>query len=56
VRKFLAGKQITVLEHLPYSPDLASNDFFLFPKISKILNGRHFDDVDDIRINMKAAP
>jgi len=33
VRKFLATKQITVLEHPAYSPDLAPNDFFLFPTI-----------------------
>jgi hypothetical protein len=29
--KFLV-KQITVLEHPPYSPDLAPNDFFPVPK------------------------
>jgi len=28
VREFLATKQITVLEHPVYSPDLAPNDFF----------------------------
>jgi hypothetical protein len=28
VREFLASKQITVLEHPPYSPDLAPSDFF----------------------------
>jgi len=33
LREFLATKQITVLEHPAYSPDLASSDFFLFPKI-----------------------
>jgi hypothetical protein len=38
-------KQITVLEHPPYSPDLAPDDFFLFPKIKEILKGRHFDDI-----------
>jgi len=35
--KFLATKQITVLEHPAYSPDLAPSDFFLFPKIKEIL-------------------
>jgi hypothetical protein len=29
VRDFLVSKQITVLEHSPYSPDLALNDFFV---------------------------
>jgi len=37
VREFLVTKQITVLEHLVYSPDLASIYFFLFPKIKEIL-------------------
>ena len=53
--EFLATKQITVLEHPAYSLDLAPSDFFLFPKIKKILRGRHFDDTDDIRSNTSAA-
>jgi len=39
VREFLATKQITVLEHPDNSPDLAPNDFSLFPKIKEILKG-----------------
>jgi hypothetical protein len=55
VGEFLASKQITVLEHPPYSLDLAPSDSFLFPNIKKILKGRHFDDIDNIRNNMTAA-
>ena len=55
VREFSATKQITVLEHPVYSPDLAPRDFFLFPKIKEILKARHFDDNDDIRSNTTAA-
>jgi len=55
VREFLATKQLTVLEHPAYSPDLAPSDFFLFPKIEKILKGRYFDDIDNIRSNTTAA-
>jgi hypothetical protein len=51
VWEFLASKQITVLEHLPCSPDLAPRDFFLFPKTKEM----HFDDIDDIRNNTTAA-
>jgi hypothetical protein len=51
----LAGKQITVPEHPPPSPDLAHSDFFLFPKIKEILKGRHFYDIDTIRSNTKSA-
>jgi hypothetical protein len=57
VREFVATKQITLLEHPAYSPDLAPSNFFLFPKIKEILKGRHFDDtddIDDIRSNTKA--
>jgi len=52
VREILATKQITVLEHPAYSPDLAPSDFLLFSKLKEILKGRHFDD---IRYNTKAA-
>jgi hypothetical protein len=48
----LSSKQITVLEHPPYSPNLAPSDIFLFPKIKEILKGRH---IDDIRSNTTAA-
>ena len=53
--KFLATKQITVLEHPAYSPDLVPNDFFLFPKVKVILKERPFYDIDDIRSNTTAA-
>ena len=55
VREFLATKQITVLEHPAFSPDLAPSDFFLFSKIKEILNERHFDDIDDNSSNTTAA-
>jgi len=55
VREFLASKQITVLEHLAYSPDLAPSDIFLFLKIKEILKGRPFDDIDNIWSNTRAA-
>ena len=60
MRECLATKQITVLEHPVYSPDLAPSDSFLFPKIKEILKGRHFDDIDDISSDttaiLKAIP
>jgi hypothetical protein len=34
LREVLATKQITVLEHPAYAPDLAHSDFFLFPNIN----------------------
>ena len=55
VREFLTTKQVTVLEHPAYSPDLGPYYFFLFQKIKEILKGRHFDDIDDISSNTTAA-
>jgi histone-lysine N-methyltransferase SETMAR len=31
-----------LLEHLPYSPDLAPSDFCLFPKLKLFLADQHF--------------
>jgi hypothetical protein len=55
VRGVLFSKQITVLEHLPCSPDLAPDDFLLFPKIKEILKEKNYHDTDDIRSNTTAA-
>ena len=39
VTAFLKKEKVTVLPHLPYSPDLAPCDFFLFPKLKAFLAG-----------------
>jgi hypothetical protein len=49
VQEFLARKQVCVLHHPPYSPDLSPYDYFLFPKLKLPLKGRLFEDVQDIQ-------
>jgi len=49
VKQLLANKNISVLEHPPYSPDLTSCDFYLFPKIKSVLKGTHFVSVEDVK-------
>ena len=49
MKQFLADKRITVLEHPPYSPDLAPCDFYLFPKIKSLLKGTHFTYVEEVK-------
>jgi hypothetical protein len=44
-----------MLEHPPYSPNLAPSDLFLFPKIKEILTGSYFACTDNIRCNTTAA-
>ena len=48
IQQFLAKKN-PVLEHPPYSPDLAPCDFFLFPKIKSGLKGTRFESVDAVK-------
>ena len=52
VKQFLATTNITVLEHPPYSPDLAPCDFYLFPKIKSVLQGTHFVSVESVKAKM----
>ena len=49
VKQFLATENIAVLEHPPYSPDLAPCDFYLFPKINSVLKGTHFVSVESVK-------
>ncbi len=46
VTEFLAHKQIQVVPHPLYSPDLAPNDFYLYPTAKKDLKGKHFPSAD----------
>ena len=41
VRDFLVTKDIKMIEHPPYSPDLAPADYFLFPKVKSALAGMY---------------
>ena len=39
---FLASEKVKVLNHPPYSPDLSPCDFFLFPRLTKMLSGNKY--------------
>lgn len=45
---FLNDQHVQLLEHPPYSPDLAPCDFWLFPKLKKGLAGRPFSRIQDL--------
>jgi len=49
VKKFLANRNVAVLHHPPYSPDLAPANYFLFPKLKFSLKGWHFQTVKKIQ-------
>jgi len=41
------------MDHPPYSSDLASCNFCLFPKLKNALKGQRFADLSDIQHNVK---
>ncbi|KAG5321417.1 MOS1T transposase, partial [Pseudoatta argentina] len=49
VRQCLARNHVSVLNHPPYSPDLAPCDFSLFPKLKLELKEHFFDDIPTIQ-------
>ena len=42
VKSFLAFEKVKVSNHPPYSPDLSPCDFFLFPRLKKMLSGNKY--------------
>jgi hypothetical protein len=50
IREFLAKKNIPVLPHPPYRPDLARCDFCLFSKLISMLKGHHFGMMENIKV------
>ena len=54
-RRFLTNKNMTVVPHPPYSPDLAPSDFFLFPKLKMKLKGQRFQTLEEIEAESQAV-
>ena len=42
VKSFLTSEKVKVLNHPPYSPDPSPCDFFLFPRLKKMLSGNKY--------------
>jgi hypothetical protein len=51
IYEFLMKHEATVVPQVPYSPDLAPADFFLFPKLKPSLKGHQFQVVEEIEEN-----
>jgi hypothetical protein len=45
---FIDANRITRVPHLPYSPDLAPSDFFLFGDVKRQPSQCSFDNADDL--------
>ena len=51
IPEFLKKHETTVVPQPPYSPNLAPEDFFFFPKLKSSLKGRRFQTVEEIKEN-----
>jgi histone-lysine N-methyltransferase SETMAR len=45
----LAQNEVTVLPHVPYSPDLSPCDIFLFPQLKRAMKDHHYADIQAIK-------
>jgi len=48
-RQFLTNNNMTVVPHRLYLPNLATSDFFLFPKLKMKLKGRRFQTLEEFK-------
>ena len=46
---------MTPVPHPPYSPNLTPGNFFLFPRMRKVLKGKDFVDVEEVKQKMAKA-
>ena len=53
VREFLNKNKTVIMPQLPYSPDLALADFFLFPKLKTPMKGKRFSTIEEIKEKSK---
>ena len=49
VQQFLTKNGVTPMPHPPYSSNLAPSNFFLFPWMKKVLKGRRFAEVEEVK-------
>jgi hypothetical protein len=48
VKDLLAKNNVTTLEHLPHSPDLAAAEFYMFHQLKLVLKRPNVCDATDI--------
>ena len=48
VKELLSKKQVTIVDHPPYSSDLTPCDFWIFLRLKSVIEGMHFGSVDEI--------
>ncbi len=49
VLEWLHKHGIEVVRHPAYSPDLAPNDFFLYPMVKKVIKGQRYSSIEQLK-------
>ena len=49
VLNVLANNNTAIMPQPPYSPDLVSCNFFMFPKLKRPMKGRRFATIEEIK-------
>jgi histone-lysine N-methyltransferase SETMAR len=52
---YLQEKDIAIIPHPPYSPDLAPNDFFFISKVKESLRDHHFENDTELEEAVHSA-
>ena len=55
VQQVLTKTRMVPMPHPPYFPDLALREYFLFPQMKKVLKGKCFADVEEVKQNTAEA-
>jgi hypothetical protein len=55
VKQFLTQNSMIQLLHPSYSPDITPCNFFLFPRMEKVLKGKRFADVEEVKKKITEA-
>ena len=49
VQQFFTKTSMTLVPHPPYSLSVTPSNFFLFPQLKKVLKGKRFADVEEVK-------
>ena len=55
VNEFFMKKQISLIKHPPYSPDISPCDYFLFPKLKTKMKRAFYDNIPAIQAAVTEA-
>ena len=56
IQQFLTKNGMTLVPHPPYLLNLSPSNYFLFPLMKKVLKGKRFANVEEVKQTNKKMP